>query len=174
MSSVVFPGSFDPATRGHLDIIERASSSFSKVYVLVAINPDKQTLFSLEERFEILCCIVHPFKNVEIVIWKDLIVDFMVKKNIKLLLRGVRGFEDFENEFMMHLINKSLSSQIDTIWFPASSRYLEVSSSVVKFLIGKKKDLSSFLPSVVEKAVKFKLQKGSLKGFCLDKSDRIR
>ena len=113
---VIFPGTFDPPTNGHLDLMKRASSLFERVLVVVAVNPNKESLFSEHERLYMMESLSEELFNVEIHLWQGLIVEFAKKENIRTLLRGVRALSDFEYEFELSLMNKALSSNIETIY----------------------------------------------------------
>ena len=112
MFRAVFPGSFDPPTLGHLNIIERASAVFDELFVMVAENRQKKYLFTADERLEMMRDIVKSNKNVRCLSWDSLVVDFMKKENIRLLIRGIRGMDDFSHEFELSMMNKALYPNI--------------------------------------------------------------
>lgn len=129
----VYPGSFDPITNGHLDIIERASKIFDKVIVGVLENPEKKNpLFSVSERVELINRVTKNFDNVEVESFKGLLIDFMKKKESKIIIKGLRAVSDFEYEFQMALMNNKLDSNIETLFMMTSSQYSYLSSSSVK------------------------------------------
>jgi pantetheine-phosphate adenylyltransferase len=156
--SAIFPGSFDPPTFGHLDIIERAASLFEGLVVVVADNPNKSYLFSPPERKAMLEEILKPRANIPVVIWNRLIVDFMKERNIRILVRGVRGQNDFSYEFELSMMNKALSPQIETIFMTTDPRYFVLRSSAIKELASFQGDVSGMVPPVVAGALAKKFQ----------------
>ncbi|CDF57904.1 pantetheine-phosphate adenylyltransferase [Thermobrachium celere] len=130
---VVYPGSFDPITNGHLDIIQRAAKIFDKVIVAVLENPEKKNpLFSANERVELIKRVVNGIENVEVESFKGLLIDFMKKKESKVIIKGLRAVSDFEYEFQMALMNNKLDENIETLFMMTSSQYSYLSSSSVK------------------------------------------
>jgi pantetheine-phosphate adenylyltransferase len=158
MFNAIFPGSFDPATFGHLSIIERAGSFFEELIVVVADNPNKACLFSPDERKGMLEEIVKPWSNVSVLVWNRLIVDFMKERNIRILVRGVRGINDFSYEFELSMINKALSPQIETIFMTTDPRYFVLRSSAIKELASFGGDVSTMVPPIVAEALAKKFQ----------------
>ena len=156
MFKAVFPGSFDPPTLGHLNIIERAAAIFDEVAVVVAENRQKKYLFTADERLEMIKVMVKPRKNVVCSIWDSLIVDFMKEKNIRLLIRGVRGMEDFSYEFELSMMNKALYPHIETIFMTTDPKYIVLRSSSIKELASFHGDVSMMVHPVVAKALKNK------------------
>jgi pantetheine-phosphate adenylyltransferase len=156
MFKAVFPGSFDPPTLGHLNIIERASGIFDELIVVVAENRRKNNLFSSEERVKMIEEMVKHRENVKFTVWDSLIVDFMKRENIRLLIRGVRGMEDFSYEFELSMMNKALHPQIETIFMTTDPRYIVLRSSSIKDLASFRGDVSTMVPTVVSEALKKK------------------
>ncbi|MHB9293407.1 pantetheine-phosphate adenylyltransferase [Hollandina sp. SP2] len=156
MLKAVFPGSFDPPTLGHLNIIERASSLFEELVVVVAENPQKKYLFSAEERVTLLQELIRPQKNVSLFIWNSLIVEFMQQQDLHIIIRGVRGTDDFSYEFELSMINKALDTNIETLFMTTDPRYFVLRASAVKELAFFRGDVSSMVPSLVEEALKKK------------------
>jgi pantetheine-phosphate adenylyltransferase len=150
----VYVGSFDPLTLGHVDIIERGAAIFDKVTVGIGINPDKNPLFTPDERLELARTVLSPLKNVEIRCFEGLTVEFIRHCGARLLLRGVRTLSDIEAEFTMTLANRALDPDIDTIFLMASEKYTHVSSTLIKQIaqlaqgsaVGK---LNEFVPAQV-------------------------
>ncbi len=132
MKKVIYPGSFDPPTKGHLDIIKRASYIFDKVIVAVLNNPEKNPLFNLEERKEMLALTTKEFPNVEVDDFQGLLVDYARSKQAKIVIKGLRAISDFENEMQMAFTNRKLAPDIETIFMMTSYQYSFLSSSIVK------------------------------------------
>ena len=160
MLNAAFPGSFDPPTLGHINIIERASAVFDKLVVVVAENREKKYLFSVEERLGMMEKIVKSNKqirkNVRCASWDSLIVDFMKKENIRLLIRGVRGMDDFSHEFELSMMNKALYPHIETLFMTTESKYIVLRSSSIKELASFNGDVSHLVPPLVAEALKKK------------------
>jgi pantetheine-phosphate adenylyltransferase len=154
MLKAVFPGSFDPPTFGHLNIIERAASIFDELVVVVAENPQKKDLFTLEERMVMVSELVKPWKNVAVESSGALTVDFMKLRGIRILVRGIRGVNDFSYEFDLSLWNKTLDPDMETLFMTTDPRYALVSSSAVKELASFHKGLSAYVPPLVETALR--------------------
>jgi pantetheine-phosphate adenylyltransferase len=151
-----FPGSFDPPTSGHINILHRAAAIFEELVVVVAENKQKKYLFSAEERAAMIRELVKDRKNVSVVVCDCLIVDFLKKQGIKLLIRGVRGLEDFSYEFELSMMNKALGPEIETIFMTTDPEYFVIRSSSIKELASFKGDLQGMVPPLVAKALKEK------------------
>ncbi|AYE33109.1 pantetheine-phosphate adenylyltransferase [Clostridium septicum] len=132
MKVAVYPGSFDPITNGHLDIIRRGAKAFDKLIVAVLVNVDKKGLFSSEERVSLIKKVTKDLDNVEVLRFEGLLVDFARLNNSNIILKGLRTVSDFEYEFQMALMNSKLDSNIETVFMMTSSEYSYVSSSSVK------------------------------------------
>ena len=160
----LYPGSFDPFTNGHLDILKRATNLFEKVIVTVAVNNEKKSVFSGRERIELIEECIKGTEwgtRVEITQFTGLLVDHAKKMGACTLIRGVRQISDFEYEFRMALTNKRLSPTIDTVFLMPDEQLTFISASLVKEVAFWGGDLSSFVPKHVEKALKDKLQHSS-------------
>ncbi len=157
----VYPGTFDPITYGHIDIIKRAQEIFPELIVAVAHNPHKGPLFSLEERVAMLKKATAGLKGVEIVHFDGLVVDFAHKHKAKVLIRGLRMISDFEYEFQMALTNRKFSADIETIFLMPQESFSYLSARLLKEAASLGADLSSFVPDFVEKALKEKLRKNA-------------
>ena len=154
----LYPGSFDPVTNGHLDIIERGRKIFDKLYVVISINPAKKTIFTLDERLELLKESLKDYDNVEVISSTKLTVDCAKEVGAKFMLRGLRAVSDFEYELQLSALNKTLNPEIESIFVMSTNEYSFVSSTTIKEIARFKGDLSQFVPKCVEKALieKFK------------------
>ncbi|MBU1091046.1 MAG: pantetheine-phosphate adenylyltransferase [Candidatus Omnitrophica bacterium] len=159
--AAIYPGSFDPVTYGHIDLIKRAQEIFSEVIVAVAHNPLKNPLFSVQERIEMLKKATADLKGVEIVDFDGLVVDFARKRKAKVLIRGLRMISDFEYEFQMALTNRKLSEQVETIFLMPHESYSYISSRLLKEAASLGADLSHFVPDFIDLALKDKLRKSA-------------
>ena len=155
----IYPGTFDPITKGHLDIIKRATSLFDEVIVAVAENPSKNTLFSFPERLKIVKESVKNFKNVKAEGFSGLVVEFAKKKKAPCIIRGLRLLSDFEYEFQMALTNRKISPSVETIFLMAHQDYSFLSSTLIKEAAFLGANLKDFLPSPAIKALKRKFKK---------------
>jgi len=151
-----FPGSFDPPTSGHVNIIRRAAAIFEELVVVVAENKQKKYLFSAEERASMIRELVKDQKNVSVTVCDCLIVDFLKNNGIKLLVRGVRGLEDFSYEFELSMMNRTLDPNIETIFMTTDPEYFVIRSSSIKELASFDGNLSGMVPPLVAKALKNK------------------
>lgn len=156
MSTAVCPGSFDPVTKGHLDIIQRGAKIFDKVIVAVLINRSKDPLFSLEERVELLREVTKHIPNVEVDSFQGLLIDYMKSKKANVIIKGLRAVSDFEYEMQMASINRLLEENIETFFMMTNNQYSFLSSSIVKEVAKYEADVSAIVPPVVEKALKQK------------------
>jgi len=158
MLKVAFPGSFDPPTSGHINIIKRAAAIFEELVVVIAENKRKNYLFSASERAEMIRELSKEYKNVSVAVCDTLIVDFLRKEGIKLMLRGVRGPEDFSYEFEVSMMNKMLDSGVETIFMTTDPEYFVIRSSSIKEVASFKGNLKGMVPPLVEKALKEKFR----------------
>jgi len=162
MLKAAFPGSFDPPTSGHINIIQRASSIYDELTVVVAENRQKKYLFSAEERASMIIELVKDKKNVKVAVCDCLIVDYLKKMDIKLLIRGVRGLEDFIYEFELSMMNRTLDPGIETIFMTTDPEYFVIRSSSIKELASFNGDLHGMVPPLVAKALKNKYNVGDI------------
>ncbi len=153
----VYPGSFDPVTCGHIDLIRRGSVIFSELVVGVADNPRKNHLFTTEERLELIIEATHDIPNVTVVSFKSLLVDFAAGSGAKVILKGLRAVSDFDYELQMSLTNRRLASDIETVFMMASEEHSFVSSTLIKEIAELGGELSSMVPGFVERALKKRL-----------------
>jgi len=156
MQKAAFPGSFDPPTLGHIDIIRRAAGIFDELLVLVAENRQKNYLFSAQERVLMLRELSADLKNVAVEVCGTLIVDYLREKNIGLLVRGVRGVEDFSYEFDLSMMNKALNPQIETIFLTTAPEYIVYRSSVIKEVASFHGNVSGMVPPLVAEQLRLK------------------
>lgn len=156
MIKAVFAGSFDPPTNGHLDVIERASKYFENLDVVVSVNPQKHYMFSAEERLKMLSELVKDYKNVNVHICDELIVNYAKNVGAEVLVRGIRSAIDFSYEFELAQMNQNLNPEIETIFLPTKEQFAIVKSSSIKELAMFGGDISRMVPPLVEKALKEK------------------
>lgn len=152
----VYPGSFDPVTKGHMDIIQRASRQFDKLIVAVLNNLSKNPLFTVDERKELLGTVTAHLPNVEIDSFRDLLVNYMDLKQAHVIVRGIRSVTDFEYELQLASTNHKLNSEVETIFMMTNPKYSYLSSSVVKEIASFHGDVGDLVPPEVEKAMKEK------------------
>ena len=154
----IYPGTFDPVTYGHLDVIERASVLYDKVFVAVAQSTEKAPLFSVQERVKMMKEATKRFKNVEVEDFTDLVVNYAVRKSSKVVIRGLLMISDFEYEFQMALTNRKLSPTIETVFMMPKESYSYLSSKLIKEVVRLGADVSAFVPKNVEKKIKEKIK----------------
>ncbi|HHF6538341.1 TPA: pantetheine-phosphate adenylyltransferase [Haemophilus influenzae] len=154
MTSVIYPGTFDPITNGHLDIIERSAVIFPRVLVAVANSPSKKPLFSLEERVELVRQSVVHLSNVEVFGFSDLLANVIKQHNISAIIRGVRTTTDFEYELQLAALNRLLTKGVDSLFFPPAEKWAFVSSSIVREIYLHGGDVAELVPVPVFNALK--------------------
>lgn len=156
MKTAIYPGTFDPITNGHIDIVKRASYIFDRVIVAVVKNPSKNTLFSYPERLDMVSNVTRGMKGVKTEGFDGLVVNFAKKKKAKVIVRGLRMISDFEYEFQMALTNRSLSDDIETIFLMPHPYYSYISSRLIKEAASLGADLKQFLPRTAQSGLKKK------------------
>lgn len=156
MRTVIYPGSFDPLTNGHLDLVQRAAKLFDRVVVAVAKNADKTPLFSLSERLELVKQSIGHLPNVEADAFDGLLVNYVVRKNASAIVRGLRAISDFEFEFQLALMNRKLNANVETIFMMPKDTYTFLSSRIVKEIARLGGDVSVFVPAHVQTALGLK------------------
>ena len=154
MTSVIYPGTFDPITNGHLDIIERSAVIFPRVLVAVANSPSKKPLFSLDERIELVRQSVAHLSNVEVFGFSDLLANVIKQHNISAIIRGVRTTTDFEYELQLAALNRLLTKGIDSLFFPPAEKWAFVSSTIVREIYLHGGDVAELVPVPVLNALK--------------------
>jgi pantetheine-phosphate adenylyltransferase len=159
MRRAIYPGSFDPVTNGHLDVIERARRLFDEVIVAVAHNDQKQAFFSLEERLELLQKVIGERDHVKLAPLDGLLVDFAIAQKSTAVIRGLRAISDFEFEFQMALMNRKLEASVETIFLMPKEEYTYLSSRIVKEIARLGGDISQFVPACVTTAFEKKLKR---------------
>lgn len=161
--TAIYPGTFDPITNGHIDIIIRSLKSFDHIIVGIGPNPKKTTLFSLEERIsmvkECLSSIPNASSKISVEAFDGLLVDFAKKQNASVIIRGLRAISDFEYEFQMALMNRKLDSEIETVFLMPSEEYSYLTSSIIKVVGSFGGDVSSLVPTVANEMLKLKFKK---------------
>ena len=171
MKSAIYPGSFDPVTYGHLDIIERASQVMDHLIVGVLNNNAKSPLFSVEERVKMLREVTAHLPNVEVQSFGGLLVDFAVQSNANVIVRGLRAITDFEYELQMSQTNRKIAPNVDTIFFTTNLKYAYLSSSIVKEVAMYGGNIDEFVPPVIAGHIRQKFDRGS-EGSAADKDKR--
>ena len=149
MKIAIYPGSFDPVTSGHLNIIQRAANIFDKLIVCVMVNAGKKPMFTQEERVELIRRVTGDLPNVEVDSSSELLAEYAKRKGSCVIVKGLRAGSDFENEFQMALINHKINPDLDTMFLTAESQFMYLSSSTVKELGSYGVDLSDFLPEAI-------------------------
>jgi pantetheine-phosphate adenylyltransferase len=158
MKTIVYPGTFDPVTNGHIDLVERASRLFDKVVIGIASSQRKSPLFTIEERIELASECLQHVPNVEIHGFDCLLVNFVTDCNADAIMRGLRAVSDFEYEFQLANMNRALSPEIESIFLTPSEKFSYISSSLVREISSLKGDVSQFVPANVAKALAARLQ----------------
>ena len=152
----IYPGSFDPITNGHIDMVERGLRLFDKIIVCILCNPGKETLFTIEERLEMIRESLKKFPNLEIDSFDGLLVDYGAKRNANAILRGMRAVSDFEYEFQLALMNRKLNRKIQTVFLMTGFRWIFTSSSIIKEAARFGGDVTGMVPPIVNKKLKEK------------------
>jgi len=160
MRTAIYPGSFDPLTNGHLDLIQRAAKLFDRVVVAIATNESKNPLFSLAERRDLVSRCVKGLKNVEADTFNGLLVEYVERQSGQAIIRGLRAVSDFEFEFQLALMNRKLNERVETIFMMPKDTYTFLSSRIVKEIARLGGDVSPFVPPEVKKALTARLSKG--------------
>lgn len=161
MKIAVYPGTFDPITYGHIDVLTKAAKVFDKVILAVASYTGKNTLFPLEKRYEMCRLSTNKLKNIEVDSFEGLVVDYAQSKKASAMIRGLRAVSDFEYELSLTLMNKKLNNEIETMFFVPDSKYLYLSSTMIRQIVSLGGNTKEFIPPCVEKALKQKLNGGN-------------
>ena len=153
MITAIYPGTFDPITNGHIDIVRRSAKLFDKVVISIAMSSRKQPLFSLDERVELVKAALGDLDNVEVEGFKGLLADYAKSKNATVLIRGVRAVADFEYEYQLASVNRTLNPELESVLLTPSSETSHISSTIVRDVAAHDGDVSAFVPEVVKRAL---------------------
>ena len=159
MKIAIYPGTFDPITYGHIDILERAMKLFDRVIITIARNSSKNPLFTEQERLDMIAGVVKKYKNVEVDAFDGLLVTYAKKKNAIAIVRGLRAISDFEFELQMALMNRKLDDAVETVFFMPNEKYTYLNSSIVREIARLGGEVSDFVPPLVRLALEGKTQK---------------
>lgn len=159
MRTAIYPGTFDPITNGHLDVIVRALTLFDRVVVAVAENANKVPLFTVEERLDIIREVVTGLGNVDIDHFNGLVVDYALVKDACAIIRGLRAVSDFEAEFQMALMNRHMNREVTTVFLMPNERYTHLNSSIIREIASLGGDVTDYVPQVVKKALDAKYRR---------------
>ncbi len=157
----VYPGSFDPITNGHVDIIKRAIKMFDQLIVLVAYNPEKKFLFTVDERVEMILEVVKDLGNIQVDSTPGLLVDYVKQSGANIILRGLRALSDFEYEFQLALMNRRLNREIETVFLMTGYKWFYVSSSIIKEAAGHGGSVKGMIPDIVNQRIEAKYGRGN-------------
>lgn len=155
--TAIYPGTFDPITNGHLDLIERGAKIFDRLIIAVLTNPDKDPLFSVPERIEMLRQTTNHLANVEVEAFGGLLVDYAVRRGAQVILRGIRAISDYEYEMQMALMNRKLSPQIETVFMMPAEAYTYLSSRLVREIFRLGGSIKALVPEIVEERLRSKV-----------------
>jgi pantetheine-phosphate adenylyltransferase len=158
MKRALIPGTFDPPSNGHLNLIERASKLFDEIHVVIAVNQDKTCFFETEERYRLMTELLTEYDNVSVHLWEKLIVDYAEKVGAQVIIRGVRALADFSYEFELAMTNKGLLPGIEILFMPTDPQYFVLRSSVIKEIAVLGGDVSNMVPKIVALALNRKLE----------------
>ena len=164
MQIAIFPGTFDPPTNGHLNLIARAAKIFERLHVVIAVNQNKKTLFTPEERLDMMQALLEHYDNVELNLWSRLIVDYAAEHNAQVMIRGVRALVDFGYEFELAMTNKELRPELEILFMPTDPKYFVLRSSAIKEIAAYNGDLSTMVPPRVAEALRNKLNSQNRQG----------
>jgi pantetheine-phosphate adenylyltransferase len=165
---VVYPGSFDPITNGHLDLLDRALKIFDRVIIAIAVNPSKQSLFTLEERMDLIKASLadHPKREcIQVDCFQGLLVEYVAKTGARAILRGLRAVSDFEYEFQMALMNRKLSSEVETLFLMTAMKWIFISSRIIKEVVKSGGCVTGLVPEPVERMLAERLSGHFKPGF---------
>jgi pantetheine-phosphate adenylyltransferase len=153
----IYPGSFDPVTNGHLDLIERGAKIFDRLVVSILRNFDKEPLFTVEERLEMLREVTQPWANVEVDVFSGLLVDYARLREANVILRGIRAVSDYEYELQMAMMNRKLNKDLETVFMMPAAKYSFLSSSIVREVAHLGGSIADLVPAIVEERLRTKV-----------------
>ena len=153
MIKAVYPGSFDPLSNGHLDIITRASKKIDELHIVVSYNIHKKSTFTVDERVKMIKLVTKDLPNVKVSSYDGLIVNYCKENNIDILIRGLRNYQDYENEFSLYQFNKDINPNVETILMMPSSKHQFVSSSAIRELVSFNQDISQYVPKEIKELI---------------------
>lgn len=159
MRIALCPGSYDPVTYGHINIIERSAKMFDKVIAVVMVNPAKKTVFTLQERLQMLSEVTRHIPNIEVATYEGLVAEYAKEQNACALIKGLRAVSDFEYEFQMALINKKLNPELETVFITTAAEFMYLSSSTVREIAQFGVDLTDFVPTEIQPMIEEKILK---------------
>jgi pantetheine-phosphate adenylyltransferase len=162
MALAIYPGSFDPFTNGHLDIVRRAAPIYDRLVVAVGDNPAKQPLFEKDERIRLIKDVLRSIRNADVEGFDGLLVDYAKKRKAKVIIRGIRTISDFEYEYQMALTNKALASDIETVFMVTSKEFAFVSAKLIKEAASLGGDIGTFVPPEIARVMKDRMKTGSV------------
>lgn len=154
--TAIYPGTFDPVTYGHIDVLERAAKMFDNIIISVVKNSSKNTLFTYDERVDMIKSVAREINNVKVTAFEGLLVDYAKSQNAGVIIRGLRAVSDFEYEFQMALTNRKIAPDIETVFLMPGEKYSYISSTLVREIARYKGDVSAFVPKEVEEKLKLK------------------
>ena len=154
----IYPGTFDPITNGHIDVVDRANKMFDSVIIAIAQNPGKKELFSVEERKEMICVATQAMENIEVDAFEGLLVEYASMRNAVAIIRGLRAISDFEYELQMAMMNRNLRENIATVFLMPHEKYIYLNSSIINDVASYGEDISHLVPDIVVRKLKEKFQ----------------
>ncbi len=161
---VIYPGSFDPITNGHMDIIKRISKNSEKLYIGVLVNCNKKSFLTIDEKLDLIRCATRDLKNVEVITFEGLLVDLVEEKNIDFIVKGLRAITDFDYEFQMAQLNKDMNSSAETLFMMSSPKYTFLSSSAIREIYNLGGNIGEYVPKCVnDKLINKKSKEGRKK-----------
>ena len=153
MIKAVYPGSFDPLSNGHLDIINRAAKILDELHIIVSINKSKKNTFTIEERVNMIKLVTKHLPNVHVTSYEGLVVNYCKENGIKILIRGLRNYQDYEAEFSLYQFNRDIDSNVETMLMMPTNKHIFVSSSAIKELVSFDADISNYVPAEIKEMI---------------------
>lgn len=153
MIKAVYPGSFDPLSNGHLDIINRAAKILDELHIIVSVNKSKKNTFTIEERVNMIKLVTKHLPNVYVTSYEGLVVNYCKENGIKILIRGLRNYQDYEAEFLLYQFNRDIDSNVETMLMMPTNKHIFVSSSAIKELVSFDADISNYVPAEIKEMI---------------------